>query len=96
MDSVGWLVTAAALAATAVGVALAPRLKRDNLKRQLNGGGGSFAGVGVGLDAVWRPSAEEARAGWEAQVELPAPAPSPGDKGRMQDGRIVIDVDRAG
>ena len=95
MDSVGWLVMAAALVATAAGVALAPRMKRDNLQRQLDGGG-SFAGVGMGLDAVWRPSAEEARAGWEAQVELPAPAPSPGDKGRMQDGRIVIDVDHAG
>ena len=75
-----------------VAVALAPRLKRNNLRRQLDGGGGSFAGVGVGLDAVRRPSADEARADWEAQVEMPAPAPSPGDKGRMQDGRIVLDV----
>jgi hypothetical protein len=96
MDSIAWLVTAAALVATATTVAFAPRMKRDNLRRQRGGGGGSFAGVGVGLDAVWRPSAEEARAGWEAQVELPAPAPSPGDRGGMQDGRIVIDVDHAG
>ncbi len=93
MDVFGWLVIGAALTLVLVGVSLAPRLKRDNLRRQLEGGGGSFAGVGVGLDAVWRPSAEESRAAWEAQVELPAPAPSPGDKGRMQDGRIVIDVD---
>ena len=74
-------------------VGLAPRLKRDNLRRQLEGGGGSFAGVGVGLDAVWRPSADEARADWEAQVEIPAPAPTPGDKGRLRGGRIVIEVD---
>ena len=75
-----------------VGIAIAPRLKRDNLRRQLEGGGGSFAGVGAGFDSVWRPSAEEARADWEAQVEMPAPAPSPGDKGRMEDGRIVIAI----
>jgi hypothetical protein len=95
MDVIGWLVIAAAIALTLAGAALGPRLKRDNLRRQLEGGGGSFAGVGVGLDAVWRPSAEESRAAWEAQVELPAPAPSPGDKGRMEDGRIVIEVDEA-
>ena len=93
MDVIGWLIIAAALALALTGAALAPRLKRDNLRRQLEGGGGSFAGVGVGFDAVWRPSAEESRAAWEAQVELPAPAPSPGDKGRMEDGRIVIEVD---
>lgn len=95
MDAIGWLVTAAALGVTVVAVALAPGLKRDNLRRQVEGGGGSFAGVGMGLDAVWRPSAEEARADWEAQVEMPAPAPTPGDKGRMQEGRIVIDIDDA-
>ena len=93
MDAIGWLITGAAIAVTVVAVALAPRLKRDNLRRQLEGGGGSFAGVGLGLDAVWRPSAEESRADWEAQLEMPAPAPTPGDKGAMEDGRIIIDVD---
>ena len=92
MDPIAWLIIATAAVLAVVGAALAPRLKRDNLRRQLEGGGGSFAGVGAGFDAVWRPSAEDARADWEAQVEMPAPAPSPGDKGRMQDGRIVIDV----
>jgi hypothetical protein len=93
VDAIGWAVTAAAVILVVVAVALAPRLKRDNLRRQFEGGGGSFAGVGVGLDAVWRPSADEARADWEAQVEMPAPAPTPGDKGRMEEGRIVIQVD---
>jgi len=93
MDAIGWLIVVAAIGIAVAGAALGPRLKRDNLRRQLEGGGGSFAGVGVGFDAVWRPSAEDARADWEAQVELPAPAPSPGDKGRMEDGRIVIEVD---
>ena len=92
MDAVGWVITAGVVVLAIVAVALAPRMKRNNLRRQLDGGGGSFAGVGVGLDAVWRPSADEARADWEAQVEMPAPAPSTGDKGRMQDGRIVLDV----
>ncbi|GAA1951783.1 hypothetical protein [Microbacterium deminutum] len=92
MDAIGWLITAAAVVLALVAIAAAPRLKRDNLRRQLDGGGGSFAGVGSGLDAVWRPSADEARADWEAQVELPAPAPAPGDKGRRQEGRIVIDI----
>jgi hypothetical protein len=40
---------------------------------------------------VWRPSAEDAHAQWEAQVEMPAPAPSPGDKG-LDEGRIVIEL----
>ena len=93
MDAIGWVITASAVVLALVVVAAAPRWKRDNLRRQLEGGGGSFAGVGIGFDAVWRPSADEARADWEAQVEMPAPAPSPGDKGRMQDGRIVIEVE---
>lgn len=88
------LVVAAVAAVTVVLVALAPRLKRDHLRRQLDGtAGGSLAGVGSGFDAVWRPSADEARANWEAQVELPAPAPSPGDGGAIDDGRLIIRVD---
>ncbi|MET0735912.1 MAG: hypothetical protein ABWY55_09770 [Microbacterium sp.] len=95
MDAPAWIVMSVALAAVGIAAALAPRLKRDNLRRQLEGGG-SFSGVGAGFDAVWRPSAEEAHAQWQAQVEVPAPAPTPGDKGRVRDGRIVIDLDDAG
>ena len=73
-------------------VALAPRWHRDNLRRRLDGGGGSLSGIGAGFDVVWRPSADEARAEWETQVELPAPAPAPGDRSALHDGRIVIDV----
>ncbi len=47
--------------------------------------------MGSALDAVWRPSAEDARTEWEAQVEMPAPAPSPGDKA-LDEGRIVIEL----
>ncbi|MBD8024049.1 hypothetical protein [Microbacterium gallinarum] len=94
MDAMGWLVVAGILAATVALIALAPRLKRSQLRKQLDGSaGGSLAGVGSGFDAVWRPSAEDAHADWEARVELPAPAPTPGDKGRIEDGRLVIHVD---
>ena len=94
MDAIGWAVVAAVVVATVVLVALAPRLKRDQLRKQLDGsGGGSLAGVGSGFDAVWRPSAEDAHAAWETAVEMPAPAPTPGDKGRVEDGRLVIRVD---
>jgi len=96
MDPIAWLILGGFVALGAAGVALAPRLKRDNLQRQLRGGGGSLSGIGAGFDVVWRPSAEEARADWQAQVEMPAPAPAPGDKGRMDDGRIVLEVSDAG
>jgi hypothetical protein len=94
VDPLAWLVATALVALAVVGVCLAPRLKRDNLRRQLDGGGGSLSGIGAGFDVVWRPSADEARADWEAQVEMPAPAPSPDGSGRLRDGRIVIDVGR--
>jgi len=93
VDAVVWIVLASVVVVAVVLVAIAPRLKRENLRRQLDGGGGSLAGIGGGLDAVWRPSAEEAHAQWEAQVELPAPAPAPGD-GDLDGGTIVIAIDR--
>ncbi|KRB37750.1 hypothetical protein [Microbacterium sp. Root180] len=94
MDAIGWVVLVAVAVTTIVLVALAPRLKREQLRKQLDGTtGGSLAGVGSGFDSVWRPSAEDAHADWEASVEMPAPAPIPGDKGRIQDGRLVIRVD---
>ncbi|WEK12458.1 MAG: hypothetical protein P0Y48_08200 [Candidatus Microbacterium phytovorans] len=48
--------------------------------------GGTF-----GFDEVWRPSAAEAHAAWDAEQILPAPAPVPGDgPGVIVGGRIVI------
>ncbi|MDY0909673.1 hypothetical protein [Microbacterium sp. CFBP9034] len=94
MDLIGMLALAVVAVVTVVLISLAPRFKRDQLRKQFEGNaGGSLAGIGSGFDSVWRPSAEEAHAGWEAQVELPAPAPTPGDKGRIEDGRLVIRVD---
>ncbi len=92
MDAIAWLMAGGLVAFALAAVVFTPRLKRDNLRRQLEGGGGSLSGIGAGFDVVWRPTADEARALWQAQVEMPAPAPTPGDKGRMRDGRIVIDV----
>jgi hypothetical protein len=92
MDALAWIVIAAAGTAAAAVIVLAPRWKRDNLRRQLEGGGGSLGGVGAGFDAVWRPSADEVAAQWQTEIELPAPAPSPADRGHLGDGRIVIDV----
>ena len=40
---------------------------------------------------MWRPSAEEAHAEWEASVEMPAPASLAGDKG-LDEGTITIQV----
>jgi len=91
METGAWIGLGALVIVTAVFLLCAPALKRGQLKRQLEGRAPS-GGLGSGLDAVWRPSAEDAHADWEASVELPAPAPTPGDKGRVDDGRIVIEV----
>lgn len=91
MDVSVWLVGLGVVAA-AVTVAFAmPAMLRDTRRRQALGSGGSLAGVAGGLDAVWRPSVEEAHAEWEASVEMPAPAPLAGDKG-LDEGTITIQV----
>lgn len=75
--------------ATTTVLAFAPLIHRDTRRRWEKGISGG--GMGSALDAVWRPSAEGARAEWESQVEMPAPAPSPGDKA-LDEGRIVIEL----
>lgn len=51
------------------------------------------SGSSFGFDEVWRPSAAEAQAVWEAEQITPAPAPIPGDgPGVIADGRIVIET----
>lgn len=52
----------------------------------------SSGGV-IGFDEVWRPTAAEAQAVWEAEQITPAPAPTPDDGPGVIDGnRIVIDT----
>ncbi|WP_082561539.1 hypothetical protein [Microbacterium sp. Root61] len=92
MDLIAWLVVGGLVGATLVVIALAPRLKRSNLRRQLTGGG-SLGGLAGGIDAVWRPTAEDANAGWERETVLPAPAPLAGGKDDLDgDGPLVIRV----
>jgi len=76
-------------AAIAVGVWVrlgTPRSERGaTLRRQ----GGGF--LGAGFDEVFHPDAKAARQVWEAETELPAPAPSPGDPpADLDHGRITL------
>ncbi|AYG02772.1 hypothetical protein [Gryllotalpicola protaetiae] len=45
--------------------------------------------IGV-FDEVFHPESHQARLVWEAQTELPAPAPAPGDKPDLDSGRITV------
>ncbi|MFB7892724.1 hypothetical protein ACFC1I_11045 [Microbacterium sp. NPDC056044] len=66
--------------------------RADTRRRQRNGLPVSSGGIGA-IDAVFAPSAAEARAVWEAQTEIPAPAPTPGDgPGVIRRGRITIEL----
>lgn len=91
MDAWVWGAIACLIAVVVAVLVLAPHWHAQHLARQLEGrAGGGLAGIGSGFDAVWRPSADEARIEWEAQIEIPAPAPSPADKDRLDEGKIVI------
>jgi len=47
----------------------------------------------LGVDILYQPTAENARAVWEAEQITPAPAPTPGDGPGVIDGnRIVIET----
>jgi hypothetical protein len=47
----------------------------------------------LGMDELWHPSAENARAVWDAEQITPAPAPLPGDgPGVIEGNRIVIET----
>lgn len=89
MDSqlVSLLVLAALLAAGfLLWPVLAPRLRTAERKRKHRSVGSGMLGV---VDEVFRPQTHEAQLVWEAQQELPAPAPLPGD-GPLDAGRIRI------
>lgn len=93
MDVAAWTIAAVAASVVVVLVASAPRMKRDQRRRQLDGSaGGSLAGVGAGFDAVWQPTAAQSRAEWESRLELPAPVPTPDGDGGIEQGRLTIVV----
>jgi hypothetical protein len=94
MDASGWVALGIVLALGVAGAAATPSLLRDARRRQRRGAGGSLNGIAGGMDAIWRPSAEEAHARWETELTLPAPAPTAGDKGDLDDGPLVIEVPR--
>ncbi len=51
------------------------------------------SGGSLGFDEVWRPSAAEAQAVWQAEQITPAPAPVPDEgPGVIAGNRIVIDT----
>lgn len=59
--------------------------------------GGPSSGGLLGFDELFQPSAASARVAWEAEQQLPAPAPTP-DRGPgvIEGGRrIVIDLGTA-
>lgn len=43
------------------------------------------------LDEIYHPSGHETKQIWEAQAELPAPAPDPGDP-PFRDGKVTIQL----
>ena len=88
---VGVVVFALAAGALAWGI---PAMLRDTRRRQARGESG-LGGMTAGWDAVWAPTAHEADRERMAQNEAPAPAPTPGDKGDLDEGTIVIEIDRA-
>jgi cbb3-type cytochrome oxidase subunit 3 len=66
----------------------------DTHRRRQRGEEVSHSSGGLlGMDEMWHPSAENARAVWDAEQIIPAPAPLPGDGPGVIDGnRIVIET----
>jgi hypothetical protein len=66
----------------------------DTHRRRRRGEEVSHSSGGLlGMDEMWHPSAENARAVWDAEQIIPAPAPLPGDgPGVIAGNRIVIET----
>lgn len=78
---------ALALAVTFISL---PWLLRGQRERRASSPQAGVIGI---TDDLFHPEAAQARQLWQAQVELPAPEPLPGDKA-LREGRIVINLDR--
>lgn len=66
----------------------------DTRRRRTRGEASSHSSGGLlGIDEFFHPSADNARAVWEAEQITPAPAPVPGDgPGVIEGNRIVIET----
>lgn len=89
MDSVAWVLLLVIFAVTGMLAAGGPRIYRAVRRLRASRGSG-VAGISAGMDAIWHPTSEDAAREVAAEIAAPAPTPSPGDPGRMQDGRIRI------
>ncbi len=87
-----------AIAAVVVVLVVATRLGWIDLSNKTKRGSGGFGGIAGAGDEVFAPTRHEAQQELDRQTMLPAPAPTPGDgdHGIWEDGKITIDVGRAG
>lgn len=72
-------------------IAALPAIVRAARRRRGRTVTGGILGI---VDEIWHPDAASTTPIREAQVERPAPAPSPGDR-ELTSGRMRIDVDPA-
>lgn len=91
MEAVAGILGVAVLIAAVAAAGCAPLIHRS-IRHTQERGRDRVGGLASGLDAVWRPSVDEVLKDVAIQQSVPAPAPSPGDPGRVGGGRIMIDV----
>jgi hypothetical protein len=94
-DVLGWGTIVTVISVPVIFVVVAFSIRR----RPASGNGRVPSSGGLlGLDELFHPSAHNARVVWEAEREIPAPAPTP-DKGPgviESSGRITIEVTGSG
>src|SRR5690606_4219240 len=91
MEWVGFAVAGAAV----IGFAIVAQSRGwIDLTSRRNGRTASGSVLVGPIDEVFAPSRQEAQAAWEAQQELPAPAPTPGDPDKdVYRGNVRIHLD---